>query len=122
MIAIILVAVVSAVFSLVGDIGEAAQMSNAAVLIAFILVNASLLNMGRGAEATSQVASRFRIRGFSVIPVLGIGTSAVMLGYTSLVPILLAVALVGSGIIVGAFSDRFSGRAPGELNESDMAT
>ena len=77
--AIVGVSVVSGLFSLAGDIGEVAQMSNAAVLIAFILVNASLLRIGSGGEASTRIASRWNVSGVSVVPVLGLGTSAVML-------------------------------------------
>lgn len=108
LVAIIAVAVLSALFSIAGDIGEVAQMSNAAVLIAFILVNASLLKMSwRSVDGFNGLASRWTLGGVSIVPVLGIATSGVMLGYTGLVPILLALALVVSGIIVGSFSHLF---------------
>ena len=42
-VAIIAVGALAGLFSLTGDIGAVAQMSNAAVLIAFVLVNASLI-------------------------------------------------------------------------------
>ncbi len=106
-VAIVGVTVLSALFSMAGDIGQVAQMSNAAVLIAFILVNASLIKLGAEAGSQNGVASRWSVRGVSVVPVLGVGTSAVMLGYTGLVPVLLALGLVLSGIIVGSFGDRF---------------
>ena len=100
--AIILVAVASVLFSLAGDIGQVAQMSNAAVLIAFVLVNASLLKMGSGGETATRVASRWDVRGVGVVPTLGLTTSVVMLAYTGLIPILLAIALIVSGILVRA--------------------
>ncbi len=107
LIAIVVVAVVAALFSLAGDIGQVAQMSNAAVLIAFILVNASLIRMGPGDGVQTRVASRWSVRGVSVVPVLGLTTSAIMLAYTGVIPILLALALVASGIIGSAITDRF---------------
>lgn len=112
-IAIITVAVVSVLFSLVGDIGDVAQMSNAAVLIAFMLVNASLLKlgMGRSSEAApAGMASRWTVRGVAVVPVLGMVTSAVMLSYTGTIPILLSLALVGSGIILWVVTQKRSNR------------
>ncbi len=112
--AIIFVTVLSAVFSLAGDIGQVAQMSNAAVLIAFILVNASLVKIGYRSTAPGGVASRWSVRGVSVLPVLGMATSAVMLGYTGVTPILLALGLVASGIVVGSFGHRFVAHGNGE--------
>lgn len=108
LLAIIAVTLLSALFSIVGDIGEVAQMSNAAVLIAFILVNASLVKMSWRSELAGGIASRWTVGGVSVVPVLGMVTSGVMLGYTGVVPILLALALVVSGIVAGSFSDRFA--------------
>lgn len=99
-VAIIVVAVVSGVFSLAGDIGDVAQMSNAAVLIAFMLVNASLLKLGASRLPGQQegLATRWKVRGVAIVPIIGLSTSAVMLAYTGIVPILLSLILVGSGI------------------------
>ena len=85
-----------------GDIGAVAQMSNAAVLIAFVLVNASLIWIAKTqpADAASRIASRITIGGFGIVPILGLITSAVMLAYTGTIPVLLGIALVASGIMV----------------------
>jgi APA family basic amino acid/polyamine antiporter len=96
--AIILVCAVAAAFSLAGDIGEVAQMSNAAILIAFMLVNASLIKLRKGSRGG--LASRWSVRGVSIIPVLGLAVSGVMLVYTGLVPVLLGAALVASGWLI----------------------
>ena len=106
--AIIVVSAVSALFSLAGDIGQVAQMSNAAVLIAFMLVNASLLKMGSGDEVTTRIATRWNLLGMSAVPLLGLVTSAIMLAYTGFIPILLAMALVASGILVRLIMERLS--------------
>jgi APA family basic amino acid/polyamine antiporter len=113
--AIIAVGVMAAVFSLAGDIGEVAQMSNAAVLIAFLLVNAALLKIGASPDAETGIASRWKVRGVRVVPVLGLGTSAVMLAYTGLVPVLLSLALVSSGIAIRLIAERIQlrGSIPG---------
>lgn len=117
--AIVAVSVVSVLFSLAGDIGQVAQMSNAAVLIAFILVNASLLRMGPGSDVSTRIASKWKVFGVSVVPVLGLGTSAVMLAYTGLVPIMLAVGLVASGILVRLLLERFPQAVNGEIGGVD---
>jgi APA family basic amino acid/polyamine antiporter len=96
------VTVMAAVFSLAGDIGEVAQMSNAAVLIAFVIVNVSLIRIGlreRGMRRGS-FASRWAVRGVSVVPLCGTLTSTAMLFYTGAVPLLLASALVASGWLI----------------------
>ena len=106
--AIIAVALVSAVFSFAGDIGDVAQMSNAAVLIAFILVNASLLKLG-ASKVPGQpegLATRWKVRGVAIAPVIGLATSVVMLAYTGIVPILLSMILVGSGIVIWLLVNR----------------
>jgi APA family basic amino acid/polyamine antiporter len=106
--AIVFVAVLSGIFSLTGDIGAVAQMSNAAVLIAFILVNASLIWIAKKQPAgnNSRIASRFTIRGFRILPIMGLLTSVVMLAYTGTVPVLLGFAVVASGIAVRVFMER----------------
>ncbi len=117
--AIIVVTAISALFSFAGDIGRVAQMSNAAVLIAFILVNASLLKMATGSKTTGGVASRWKLWSIPVVPVLGVATSGVMLGYTGTIPVLLALALVGSGIIVAAFRSRIDTRMRNDNSAND---
>ena len=117
--AIIAVSVVAGLFSLAGDIGQVAQMSNAAVLIAFILVNASLLKMGSGGGPETRIASRWSVRGVSVIPLMGLGTSAVMLAYTGLIPILLAITLVSSGVLVRLLLDRLRQAPNREISGAD---
>lgn len=112
--AIVAVTILAALFSTVGDIGDVAQMSNAAVLIAFILVNASLLKMSWASDVPGGIASRWKIGGVSIVPVVGMATSGVMLGYTGVVPILLAFALLVSGIVASTFSSRFSEQQPGD--------
>jgi APA family basic amino acid/polyamine antiporter len=100
--AIIFVSVMAGLFSFAGDIGAVAQMSNAAVLIAFVLVNASLIWIAKTqpVDADSRIASRIAIAGFGIVPVLGLITSVVMLAYTGTIPVLLGIALVASGILV----------------------
>ena len=106
--AIIFVAVLSGIFSLAGDIGAVAQMSNAAVLIAFMLVNASLIWIAKTepTDNDSRVASRYAINGISIVPILGLVTSAVMLGYTGTIPILLGCTLVATGVVVRLLMER----------------
>ncbi len=113
--AILLVAVVSAIFTLAGDIGEVAQMSNAAVLIAFILVNASLVKMGPEPGEAQGAATRWQVRRIPVVPVLGATTSAVMLGYTGITPILLALILIVSGTIFGEYWARKGDQSSADL-------
>jgi APA family basic amino acid/polyamine antiporter len=117
--AIVLVAVASALFSLAGDVGQVAQMSNAAVLIAFVLVNASLLKIGAGGEASTRVASRWNVRGLGVVPSLGLATSIIMLAYTGTVPLMLAIALILSGILIRALVEWRSGSP--DLEAGDRA-
>ncbi len=109
-IAIITVVVGSALFSLFGDIGDVAQMSNAAVLIAFMLVNASLIRLRLvEPDGTNKgLASRWSLRGIVVMPVFGLATSAVMLAYTGIVPILLSMILVGSGVAIWFAKGRYA--------------
>jgi len=114
--AIVLVTVLSGLFAVAGDVGQVAQMSNAAVLLAFVLVNASLLKMGKTDGSSTNFASRWTVFGFGVVPVIGLLTSAVMLMYTGLTPILLAIGLVASGIGVRLIAEFRSGTA---LESSD---
>lgn len=118
-VAIAAVGIVSVFFSFAGDIGEVAQMSNAAVLIAFMLVNASLLKMGPGDDPGTRIASRWSVRGLGVIPVLGLCTSAVMLAYTGIVPLMLAAALVATGIIVRLLMETLTNHPRAEFGGLD---
>lgn len=107
--AILLVTVLSGIFAVAGDVGQVAQMSNAAVLLAFLLVNASLLKIGKVDDSSVNIASRWTVFGFGGVPMIGLVTSAVMLMYTGLTPILLATALVASGIGVRLIAEFRSG-------------
>ena len=107
-VAIIIVCLVSGLFSLAGTIGEVAQMSNAAILIAFMLVNAALIKVGMvDRRSHAPAGAALAIRGVRIVPVFGFITSAVMLGYTGLVPILLALGLVGSGWLITVLRARW---------------
>ena len=99
--AIVAVSVLAAAFSLAGDIGEVAQMSNAAILIAFVIVNGSLVKISFHEKGRrGSYASRWSVMGVSVSPLFGMGTSVTMLFYTGVTPILLALALIASGWII----------------------
>lgn len=114
MAAIAAVSIIAAAFSIAGDIGEVAKMSNAAILIAFMIVNASLIRIGlREKGRRGSFATKWAIRDISLVPLGGMLTSGLMLFYTGIIPILLALALVASGWLISMARPGPAAREPG---------
>ena len=84
-VATLVAVVVAAVFALLGDIEAIAQLSNFAILTAFLVVNAALIRLR---YTRPDLARPFRtpwsVGRMPVIPVLGIGTSLFMLAQIEL--------------------------------------
>jgi APA family basic amino acid/polyamine antiporter len=99
--AAILVTAVAAAASLAGDIEQVAQMSNAAVLAAFVAVNLSLIRL-RLSRAMPEGGFRapLAIGRVPLLPVLGAASSAFMIWHTGLKAMLLGSALIGAGVLV----------------------
>jgi APA family basic amino acid/polyamine antiporter len=99
--AAILVTAVAAAASLAGDIEQVAQMSNAAVLAAFVAVNLSLIRLR---VSRAMPAGGFRaplaIGRVPLLPVLGAASSAFMIWHTGMAAMLLGSALIGAGVLV----------------------
>ncbi len=96
--AVLLVVTGAALASLGGDIGDVAQMSNAAVLAGFVVVNGSLVWLRyRDATPAGGFRSPVTIGRVPVLPVLGAAASAFMIWHTGLRAASLALVLIGAG-------------------------
>ena len=76
--------------------------------------------MGADSSGAGGISSRWIVGRVGILPLLGLETSAVMLASTGFVPILLAFALVASGIIVALFSGRFTPDRQDQLSRPDF--
>lgn len=100
-VATLVAALIAAGFALLGDIAVVAQLSNFAVLVAFVMVNASLIwlrrtrpNMERGFKAP------LTIRGIPVTAVLGIGFSLFMLANVASFALIVGLAVTAAGVLL----------------------
>ncbi len=97
--AVVLVTLAAALVTLAGDIGRVAKTSNAAVLLAFVGVNGSLVWLRyRGAMPGGGFSTVWSIGRVPVIPVLGAAASAFMLTYTGWQAVFLAAVLLLIGL------------------------
>jgi APA family basic amino acid/polyamine antiporter len=94
---------VAAVFALLGDIEAVAQLSNFAILAAFLVVNAALIRLRYTRPGLARpFRTPWSIGQMPVVPVLGIGTCLFMLAQIELAVLGygLGVALLGLGFSV----------------------
>jgi APA family basic amino acid/polyamine antiporter len=107
--AIVTVAVVAAAFAVAGDLTFIAAVTDFAVYVVFVAVNATVIVLRRRQPALPRP---FRVPGavggVPVVPVLGLVSVAVMLTYLDVRAILLG----GTLIAAGAVAARWSRRAP----------
>jgi APA family basic amino acid/polyamine antiporter len=104
-IAIVVTALAAIGFSLIGNIGTVAEMTNFAVFASFILVNFSLIAM-RFKESKPQTKGfrvPFNVYNIPITAVLGILVSLFLLTQLPMLVIVSGVVLLISGIIIHKF-------------------
>jgi len=111
--AVLIVCGLAAAASLAGDIDDVAQMSNAAVLSAFVVVNGSLIWLRyKRAMPEGGFRSPLEVGRIPLLPLLGAAVSGFMVWHTGLTAMLLGFALIGVGV---AFSFLLPQRSPEPL-------
>jgi APA family basic amino acid/polyamine antiporter len=102
---------IAVAFTMIGDIGVVAQLTNFAILVAFVMVNASLIWLRR---TRPEVERRFRvplsIGWIPVPPLLGIGVSLFMIANIEPMGLIIGAIIALAGLPVLFLSRRF-GRA-----------
>lgn len=98
-VAILLTLILSAAFALIGKIGTVAEITNFAVFLSFIAVNASLIYLRYKAPTTKGFRVPLSIGKFPILPALGIATSIFLMANLSLIVILGGIVLTILGAL-----------------------
>ncbi len=110
-VAVVVIALAASAFTLIGEIDEAADLTNASVLFAFTAVNAALIRMRlRGDAMPGAFRTPFTIRRWPMIPVFGALVSIGMLIYTGAQAIAFLAAAVLLGLALHAVLGRMQER------------
>lgn len=100
-VATLLAAVVASSFALLGDIAVVAQLSNFAVLVAFVMVNASLIWLRRTKpEIERGFRAPLNVGNLPITAVLGIGFSLFMLANVAIAALLVGLVVAAAGILL----------------------
>jgi APA family basic amino acid/polyamine antiporter len=91
---------VAAVFMLFGDLSGIASVTDFAIYLVFLAVNATVVILRiRKPELPRPFKIPFAVRGVPVIPILGFATTVVMLSYLELRAVLAGGAVVLAGYL-----------------------
>jgi APA family basic amino acid/polyamine antiporter len=100
LIAVVVCATVAAVFMLFGDLSGIASVTDFAIYLVFLAVNATVVILRiRKPELPRPFKIPFAVRGVPVIPILGFATTVVMLSYLELRAVLAGGAVVLAGYL-----------------------
>jgi APA family basic amino acid/polyamine antiporter len=100
--AIIAVGSSAAIFAAVGEFTVIAAVTDFAVYVVFLAVNATVIALRRTrADVPRPFAVRGAIRGIPVVPVLGLASVALMMSQLEGLAMTLGAALCGAGLAVG---------------------
>jgi APA family basic amino acid/polyamine antiporter len=100
--AIIGVALSAAIFAAVGEFTVIAAVTDFAVYVVFLAVNATVIILRRRRPAISRpFAVRGAITGVPLVPVLGLASVALMMSQLEPLALILGTALCGAGLAVG---------------------
>lgn len=103
-VAVAVIAVAASAFTLVGEIGAVADLTNASVLFAFAVVNAALIRIRlRGDAMPGGFHTPLTIGRLPMIPTLGALVSTAMLFYTGAEAIAFLVGVIILGFVIDGF-------------------
>lgn len=106
-VAVVTISFAAILFTLVGDIGDVADLTNASVLFAFAMVNAALVRIRlRGDVMPGAFRVPFSVRNVALLPLFGLAVSIGMLVYTGIEAITFLLGLVLVGLIIDVMLSR----------------
>jgi len=93
---------IATLFAIVGDFAIIAAVTDFAVYVVFLAVNGTVIILRRTRPDVSRpFAVRGVIAGVPIVPVLGIGSVALMMTQLEPVAIVVGTAACGTGVLVG---------------------